>query len=71
MATYLTEGRYTVDEETRAQLYADAQTWMYENIRQVAFAEPAYSYCWRPYISSDFWCSHPEVPILRWVTFAE
>ena len=71
MATYLTTGRYSVDEEVRAEAYANAQNWMYENVRQVAFAEPAYCYCYRPYISSDFWCAHVEAPNLRWVTFAE
>lgn len=71
MATYLTTGRYSVDEEVRAEAYANAQNWMYENVRQVAFAEPAYCYCFRPYINSDFWCAHVEAPNLRWVTFAE
>ena len=71
MVTYLNTGLYSVDEEVRAEAYANAQTWMYDNIRQVAFAEPAYSYCYRPYISSDFWCSHPEVPNLRFVTFTD
>ncbi len=71
MVTYLSTGRYSVDEEVRAEAYANAQTWMYENVRQVAFAEPAYCYCYRPYISSDFWCAHVEAPNLRWVTFAE
>ncbi len=71
MTTYLTTGRYSIDEEVRAEAYLNAQQWMYDNVRQVAFAEPAYSYCYRPYISSDFWCCHPEVPDLRFVTFAD
>lgn len=71
MATYLTTGRYSVDEAVREEAYANAQNWMYENVRQVAFAEPAYCYCYRPYINSDFWCASVEAPNLRWVTFAE
>lgn len=70
MATYLTTGRYSIDTDIRAENYANAQTWMYENIRQVAFAEPYYCYCYRPYISSDFWCASVEMPNLRFVTFA-
>ena len=71
MATYLTTGRYSVDEAVRAEAYANAQQWMYDNVRQVAFAEPAYCYCYRPYISTDFWCASVEAPNLRWVEFAE
>ena len=69
MAGYLTTGRYSVDEEVRAEAYHNAQVWMYENVRQVAFAEPYYCYCYRPYISSDFWTASVEMPNLRYVTF--
>ena len=71
MAGYLTTGRYSVDPEVRAEAYANAQQWMYDNIRQVAFAEPYYSYCYRPYISTDFWCATAENPNLRYVSFTD
>ncbi len=71
MTTYLTTGRYSIDEEVRAEAYLNAQQWMYDNVRQVAFAEPAYCYCYRPYINSNFWCASVEAPNLRWVSFAE
>lgn len=69
MAGYMTTGRYSVDSAVREEAYANAQTWMYENVRQVAFAEPYYCYCYRPYISGDFWCASVEAPNLRLVTF--
>ncbi len=69
MVTYLNTGRYSVDPAVREEAYHNAQVWMYENIRQVAFAEPQYCYCYRPYISSDFWCASVEMPNLRFVTF--
>ena len=70
MAGYLTTGRYSIDTAVRAEAYSNAQKWMYENIRQVAFAEPYYCYCYRPYISSSFWCASVEAPNLRYVEFA-
>ena len=69
MAGYLTTGRYSSDPAVREKAYADAQTWMYENIRQVAFAEPYYCYCYRPYIDGSFWCAAVETPNLRFVQF--
>ena len=70
MAGYLTTGRYSIDSDVRAEAYSNAQKWMYENIRQVAFAEPYYCYCYRPYISNSFWCASVEAPNLRYVEFA-
>ncbi len=71
MAGYLTTGRYSIDDEARAEAYYNAQVWMYENIRQVAFAEPYYCYCYRPYISNDFWTASAASPNLRYVTFVD
>ena len=71
MGLYLTTGRYSVDPEVREEAYANAQEWMYTYIRQVAFAEPYYCYCYRPYISTDFWTASVEQPNLRLVEFVD
>jgi len=69
MVDYLTTGRYSVDPAVREEAYANAQDWMYTYIRQVAFAEPYYAYCFRPYISTEFWTPSVEMPNLRLVEF--
>ena len=71
LPTYLTIGRWSADASIREESYFNAQAWMYEYLRQIAFAEPYGCYCWRPYIDSGFRCDSVFMPNLRLVCFLD
>ena len=69
LPTYLNIGRWSSDESIREESYHNAQEWMYESLRQIAFAERYGCCCFRPYIDPGFRCDSVDMPDLRLVRF--
>ena len=70
LPTYLEIGRWSTDDAIREESYQNAQSWMYESLRQIVIAQPYECYCFRPYIDSGFWCESAGMPNLRMVSFS-
>jgi len=69
LPTYLTIGRWSTDDAIREESYRNAQSWMFENIRQIPIAE-VYGCCfYRPYVEIDASCLSVRTPDLRSVRF--
>ena len=66
---FLDAGCTTVDVKERAEAYANAQQWMYDNYRQVPICEVYSAYVYRDYISA-MPVIDPDSPSLRFVEFA-
>ena len=67
---YLDEGLYSLDEETRAEAYKNAQIWMDENYRNISICDGVMAYVYKDYIASCD-CYTPMQMNWRTVTFAE
>lgn len=70
MPTYLEIGRWSDSDAIREECYHRAQSWMYESLRYIPYAELYSCYCCRPYIDPDFWCDSVGMPDLRSVSFS-
>ena len=70
LPTYLEIGRWSTDDAIREESYRNAQSWMYESLRQIVIGQPYECYCYRPYIDTGFWCESIGMPNLRTVTFS-
>ena len=66
MDGYLMTGRDSVDPEVRAENYANAQQWLYDNYREIPLCDVYECFIYRDYIS-DFACISPAGPNLLYV----
>ena len=69
LPTYLEIGRWSTDDAIRQECYHNAQSWMYEMVRQIVIAEPYVCFCYRPYIDPGFSFGSVGMPDLRSVSF--